>query len=94
MFHTQIVVIEGNTDTVLNIDNVNNPSHSPYERLSDGPYPRSADQGIVIPSYHPFSSEAIVLEDGHSKIIVEEEIKGQPVEMGCGIMFLLYTNSG
>jgi len=94
----QIVVIEGNTDTVLNIDNVNNPSHSPYERLSDGPYPRSADQGIVIPSYHPFSSEAIVLEDGHSKIIVEEETHNLRMEEdegdGFGARFITEDGFG
>ncbi len=67
----EIAVIASNTDTVLNIDNVNNPSHSPYERRAE--LYRMAESGIVLPSYHPFESEAIVLEDGFSKIIVEEE---------------------
>ena len=67
----EIAVIASNTDTVLNIDNVDNPSHSPYERRAE--LYRMAESGIVLPSYHPFESEAIVLEDGFSKIIVEEE---------------------
>ena len=67
----EIAVIESNTDTVLNIDNVDNPSHSPYERRAE--LYRMAESGIVLPSYHPFESEAIVLEDGFSKIVVEEE---------------------
>ena len=67
----EIAVIASNTDTVLNIDNVNNPSHSPYERRAE--LYRMAESGIVLPSYHPFESEAIVLEDGFSKIVVEEE---------------------
>ena len=67
----EIAVMSGNTDTVLNIDNVDNPSHSPYERRAE--LYRMAESGIVLPSYHPFESEAIVLEDGFSKIVVEEE---------------------
>ena len=60
-----------NTDTALNIDMVNNPSHSPYERRAD--LYRMAESGIILTSYPPFDEEAIVLEDGHSKIIIEED---------------------
>ena len=59
-----------NRATSLSIDNVNNPSHSPYERRAE--LFRQADSGIVVPSYHPFDSEAIVLETGF-KIIVDNE---------------------
>ena len=70
----KVAVYTGNFNTVLNLQDTNNPSHSPYERsFNDGPYPRSADLGKVMTSYHPFESEAIILEDGHSRIIVEEE---------------------
>ena len=60
-----------NTYTALNIDMVNNPSHSPYERRAD--LYRMAESGIILTSYPPFDEEAIVLEDGHSKIIIEED---------------------
>ena len=59
-----------NRATSLSIDNVNNPSHSPYERRAE--LYRQADSGIVIPSYHPFDEEAIVFEDGF-KIIIDNE---------------------
>ena len=59
-----------NRATSLSLDNVNNPSHSPYERRAE--LFRQADSGIVMPSYHPFDSEAIVLEDGF-KIIIDNE---------------------
>ena len=57
----QITVIDTNRDTTINIDNVNNPSHSPYERRMES-Y-RTADLGIVIPSVQ-MEEENIVYEDG------------------------------
>ena len=45
-----------NTDTALNIDMVNNPSHSPYERRAD--LYRMAESGIILTSYPPFDEES------------------------------------
>ena len=92
----EIAVMSGNTDTVLNIDNVNNPSHSPYERRAE--LYRMAESGIVLPSYHPFESEAIVLEDGFSKIIVEEDVFNLRMEEdegdGLGARFITEDGFG
>ena len=62
----------GNTHTALNIDNVNNPSHSPYERL-EGRF-RMAESGIVLPAgmHQALEEEWIVLEDGYSKFIIDD----------------------
>ena len=57
----QITVIDTNRDTTINIDNVNNPSHSPYERRAE--LFRMAESGIVIPSVQ-IEEENIVYEDG------------------------------
>ena len=61
----EIHIGTNNRSTSLSLDNVNNPSHSPYERR--GTLYRD-DSGIVMPSYHPFDEEAIVLEDGFSRL--------------------------
>ena len=62
----------GNTHTSLVIDNVNNPSHSPYERL-EGRF-RMAESGIVLPAgmHQALEEEWIVLEDGYSKFIIDD----------------------
>jgi len=62
----------GNTHTSLSIDNVNNPSHSPYERL-EGRF-RMAESGIVLPAgmHQTLEEEWIVLEDGYSKFIIDD----------------------
>ena len=83
-----------NTDTVLNIDMVDNPSHSPYERRADKF--RMAESGIILTSYLPFDEEAIVLEDGHSKIIIEEDphFLREEAPDGDGMGAILMTEDG
>ena len=83
-----------NTDTALNIDMVNNPSHSPYERRAT--LYRMAESGIILTSYPPFDEEAIVLEDGHSKIIIEEEasLLREEASLGDGMGAILTTEDG
>ena len=83
-----------NRSTSLSIDNVNNPSHSPYERR--GTLYRDATQGIIMPSYIPFDEEAIVLEDGFSKIIVEEETHHlrEESDLGDGLGARFITEDG
>ncbi len=65
----QVTNYTGNTHTALVIDNVNNPSHSPYERL-EGRF-RMAESGIVLPVV-AMEEEWLVLEDGFSKFIIDD----------------------
>ena len=65
----QITNYAGNSDTSLVIDNVNNPSHSPYERREERF--RMAESGIVIPVV-AMEEEWLVQEDGSSKFILDD----------------------
>ena len=82
-----------NLDTALVIDNVNNPSHSPYERRSD--LYRTASDGIVIPVV-AMEEEFIVMEDGFSKCIIEDTtyfLREEAVE-GDGMGATFITEDG
>ena len=83
-----------NRATSLSLDNVDNPSHSPYERR--GTLYRDSTRGIIMPSYIPFDQESIVLEDGFSKIIVEEETHHlrEESDLGEGLGARFITEDG
>lgn len=57
----QVTVVDNNRNTTISIDNVNNPSHSPYERRAE--LYRMAESGIVLPVVQ-MEEESIVLETG------------------------------
>ena len=80
-------------ETTINIDNVDNPSHSPYEKRAS--LFRSAVDGIVLPSYPPFEQESIVYEDD-SRIIIDEgtyNLRGE-ADDGDGLGFHMIFEDG